>query len=92
MSLVRRSGDAERWLAILKSIVLLYRLTDPGSELRMHRQWMAITAITELVGADALTGRSTLYNCLDRVLWPSEEWKKPRCERQNAFKDDLFRG
>ena len=73
------------WLAILKSIVL-YRLTDPGSELRMHSQWMANTAIAELVGTGALTGRSTLYNCLDRVLWPFDEWKKPRGERRNSFK------
>ena len=46
------------WLAILKSIVL-YRLTDPGSELRMHSQWMANTAIAELVGAGAFTGRDS---------------------------------
>ena len=78
------------WLAILKSIVL-YRLTDPGSELRMHSQWMANTAIAELVGAGALTGRSTLYNCLDRVLWPFDEWRKPRGERRNSFKDELFK-
>ena len=78
------------WLAILKSIVL-YRLTDPGSELRMHSQWMANTAIAELVGAGALSGRSTLYNCLDRVLWPFDEWKKPRGERRNSFRDELFK-
>ena len=77
------------WLAILKSIVL-YRLTDPGSELRMHSQWLANTAVSELLGAGALSGRSTLYNCLDRVLWPFEEWRKPRGERRNSFKDELF--
>ena len=64
------------WLAIMKAIVM-YRLTGPGSE---------------LVGAGALTGLSTLYSCLDRVMWPTEEWKKPRGERNPAlsFKDDLF--
>ena len=79
------------WLAIMKAIVM-YRLTDPGSELDMHTNWLANTAVAELVGAGALTGLSTLYSCLDRVMWPAEEWKKPRGERNPAlsFKDDLF--
>ena len=79
------------WLAIMKAIVM-YRLTDPGSELGMHTNWLANTAVEELVGAGALTGLSMLYSCLDRVLWPSEEWKRPRGERDPArsFKDDLF--
>lgn len=79
------------WLAIMKAIVM-YRLTDPGSELAMHTNWLANTAVEELIGAGALTGLSTLYSCLDRVMWPSEEWKKPRGERDAAlsFKDDLF--
>ena len=77
------------WLSIMKAIVL-YRFTDPGSELRMHSNWMANTAIEELIGSGALTGRSTLYSCLDRVIWPSDEWRKPRAERRNSFKDELF--
>ena len=77
------------WLAVLKSIVT-YRLTDPGSELRMHSRWLAGTAVAELLGNGALTARSTLYNCLDRVLWPLDEWKKPRTEREKSFKDELF--
>ena len=77
------------WLAVLKSIVT-YRLADPGSELRMHSRWLAGTAVAELLGNGALTARSTLYNCLDRVLWPLDEWKKPRTEREKSFKDELF--
>ena len=77
------------WLAILKSIVM-YRLTDPGSELQMHSRWLAGTAVAELLGNGALTARSTLYNCLDRVMWSLEEWKKPRGERKKSFKDELF--
>ena len=77
------------WLSIMKAIVL-YRFTDPGSELRMHSNWMANTAIEELIGSGALTGRSTLYSCLDRVIWPSDEWRKPRGERKGSFKDELF--
>ena len=32
---------------------------------------------------------STLYGCLDRGMWPSGEWKKPRAERRPelSFKD-----
>ncbi len=77
------------WFSIMKAIVL-YRFTSPGSELEMHSNWMANTAIEELIGPGALTGRSTLYNCLDRVIWPFDEWKKPRGERKNSFKDDFF--
>ena len=77
------------WLSIMKAIVL-YRFTDPGSELQMHSNWMANTAIEELIGSGALTGRSTLYSCLDRVIWQSDEWRKPRAERRNSFKDELF--
>ena len=42
------------------------------------------------IGPGALTGRSTLYSCLDRVIWNSEEWKKPRGERKGSFKDEFF--
>ena len=79
------------WLAVMKAIVM-YRLTDPGSELDMHTNWLANTAVAELIGAGALTGLSTLYSCLDRVMWPTGEWRKPRGERNPAlsFKDGLF--
>ena len=77
------------WLALMKAIVL-YRFTDPGSELRMHTNWIANTAVGELIGPGALTGRSTLYSCLDRVIWNSDEWKKPRGERKGSFKDEFF--
>lgn len=77
------------WLALLKAIVT-YRLTSPGSELQMHERWLKDSAVEELFGPGALTGKSTLYSCLDRVLYPLEEWKKPRKERTFSFKEDLF--
>ena len=43
----------------------------------MHTNWLANTAVEELIGPGALTGLSTLYSCRDRVIWNSEEWKKP---------------
>ena len=42
------------------------------------------------IGPGALTGRSTLYSCLDRVIWNSDEWKKPCGERKGSFKDEFF--
>ena len=56
----------------------------------MHERWLKDCAAEELFGPGVLTGRSTLYNCLDKVPFPHEEWKKPRNERTLSFKDDLF--
>jgi hypothetical protein len=45
------------------------RLIDPGSELRIHRQWFLHSAMDELLGADfAVAGKDRLYRCLDRIL------------------------
>ncbi|MBO7088425.1 MAG: IS1634 family transposase, partial [Lentisphaeria bacterium] len=76
------------WLAILKAIVM-YRLTDPGSELAMHAGWLANTAVEELVGPGALTGKSTLYAALDHAMYSRGEWLKPKKDR-NGFKDEFF--
>lgn len=88
-SRIDKSRKGTDWLALLKAIVI-YRLTAPGSELQMHERWLKDCAAEELFGPGVLTGRSTLYNCLDKVLFPHEEWKKPRNERTLSFKDDLF--
>lgn len=86
---LKPSRKGTDWLAVFKAIVL-YRLTSPGSELQMHSSWLANTAVEELVGPGALTGLTTLYACLDRVMWPANEWKKPRGERRGSFKDEMF--
>ena len=88
-SRIDKSRKGTDWLALLKAIVF-YRLTAPGSELQMHERWFKDCAAEELFGPGVLTGRSTLYNCLDKVLFPHEQWKKPRNERTLSFKDDLF--
>lgn len=88
-SRIDKSRKGTDWPALLKAIVI-YRLTAPGSELQMHERWLKDCAAEELFGPGVLTGRSTLYNCLDKVLFPHEEWKKPRNERTLSFKDDLF--
>ena len=40
------SSHGTDWLAVFKAIVL-YRLTDPGSEWRMHREWYDGTAVRD---------------------------------------------
>jgi len=43
------SRQGTRWLNVLKTLVT-YRLVDPGSEWRLHRQWYAQSAIGDLLG------------------------------------------
>jgi transposase len=62
------SRQGTRWLNVLKTLVT-YRLIDPGSEWRLHRQWYEQSAIGDLLGEDfALANKDTLYRCLDKLL------------------------
>jgi transposase len=62
------SRQGTRWLNVLKTLVA-YRLIDPGSEWRLHRQWYEQSAIADLLGEDfALAQKDTLYRCLDKLL------------------------
>ncbi len=55
-------------LSVLKTLAM-YRLIDPGSEWRLHRQWYERSAMADLLGADeALAQPNTLYRCLDLLL------------------------
>ena len=57
-----------RWLNVLKTLVG-YRLIDPGSEWRLHRQWFERSAMGDLLGEDfALAHKDNLYRCLDKLL------------------------
>jgi transposase len=58
-------------------------LLDPGSDLRLHRQWYVDTAMNELLETDfAVAAKDRLYRCLDRVLphkqelfvWLKQNW------------------
>jgi hypothetical protein len=61
---------------VLKTLVV-YRLIDPGSEWRLHRQWFDASAMADLLDSDfALAEKNTLYRCLDKLV---------------AHKDDLFK-
>lgn len=64
------------WLKVLKTLVV-YRLIDPGSEWRLHREWFDSSAMADLLESDfALAEKNTLYRCLDRLV---------------EHKDDLFK-
>jgi hypothetical protein len=62
------SRQGTRWLHVLK-VLVAYRLIDPGSEWRLHRQWFEQSAMGDLLGEDfALVQKDKLYRCLDRLL------------------------
>jgi hypothetical protein len=62
------SRQGTRWLNVLKTLVA-YRLIDPGSEWRLHRQWFERSAMGDLLGEDFdLVQKDNLYRCLDRLL------------------------
>jgi transposase len=62
------SREGTRWRHVLLTLVV-YRLIDPGSEWRLHRQWYEQSAMGDLLGADyALAEKNALYRCLDKLL------------------------
>ena len=55
------------WLNVLKTLTA-YRLLDPGSEWRLHRDWFKTSAMADLLGeAESIAARDTLYRCLDKL-------------------------
>jgi transposase len=58
-----------RWDLVLETLCA-YRLIDPGSEWRLHRQWFESSAMADLLGADfaALAEAHKLYACHDLIL------------------------
>jgi hypothetical protein len=52
----------------------VYRLPDPGSEWRLHREWFERAALGDLLGEDCrLVADDTLYLCLDKLLPHKDE-------------------
>ncbi|HZR19441.1 MAG TPA: IS1634 family transposase [Verrucomicrobiae bacterium] len=80
------SREGTRWLNVLITLVV-YRLIDPGSEWRLHRQWYSQSAIGDLLGEDfGLAAKDNLYRCLDRLLEHREElFKYLRGRWQDEF-------
>jgi transposase len=69
------------WEKVLQLLVV-NRLIDPGSELRVHRQWFLHSAMDELLGVDFVVAeKDRLYRCLDRILEHKQElfvWLRQR--------------
>jgi transposase len=62
------SREGTSWYHVLM-VLCAYRLIDPGSEWRLHRQWYDRSAMGDLLGEDfALAAKDNLYRCLDKLL------------------------
>jgi len=62
------SRKGTRWDLVLQTLCA-YRLIDPGSEWRLHRQWFEQSAMGDLLGADfgQLAECHKLYECHDLI-------------------------
>lgn len=62
------SREGTDWKQVLQ-VLTIYRLLDPGSEWRLHRQWWAQSALDELLGLpQPVLDKDRLYRTLDRLL------------------------
>jgi transposase len=63
------SRKGTRWDLVLQTLCA-YRLLDPGSEWRLHREWFERSAMGDLLGADfaALAEAHKLYECHDLLV------------------------
>jgi transposase len=67
------SREGTSWQNILQTLIC-YRLIDPGSEWRLHRQWFEQSAMADLLDEDySLVEKNSLYRCLDKVLEHKEQ-------------------
>jgi len=65
---LKPSRKGTDWLNVLKALVA-YRLIDPGSEWRFHRQWFDKSAMADLLGEDfSIAQKDKPYRCLDQLL------------------------
>jgi len=65
---LRRSREGTNWCDILQTLVC-YRLIDPGSEWRLHRQWFEQSAMGGLAGRGFHAGgEECSLRCLDKLL------------------------
>jgi hypothetical protein len=93
------SRKRTRWDHVLQTLVS-YRLIDPGSEWRLHREWFDQSAMADLLGADyRLAADDTRYRCLDQLLdhkaalfsHLQERWKDLFAARFDVLLYDLTR-
>lgn len=80
------SRKGTRWALVLQTLCA-YRLIDPGSEWRLHRQWYEQSAMADLLGEDfSLEDIHTLYECHDLLL----EHKRALFDHLTGKWKDLF--
>ena len=81
------SREGTCWHHVLQTLVI-YRLIDPGSEWRLHRQWFHDSALADLLNEDfSLVEKDTLYRCLDKIL----EHRDALFRHLRARWEDLFK-
>jgi transposase len=62
------SREGTPWRLLLTALTI-YRLIDPGSEWRLHREWFDGSALSEMLGPDFQLGcKENVYRTLDRLL------------------------
>jgi transposase len=62
------SREHTSWYHVLM-VLCAYRLIDPGSEWRLHREWYEKSALGDLLNEDfALVAKDNLYRCLDKLV------------------------
>jgi transposase len=62
------SREGTDWYHVLVTLAA-YRLIDPGSEWRLHRQWFERSALADLLGEDfSLAAKDNLYRVQDKLL------------------------
>ena len=83
------SRQGTRWLDIVK-VLVCYRLIDPGSEWRLHRQWYEHSALRDLLGCDRVLASNTLYRCLDKLVVHKEAFFSFLHERWTRLFDARF--
>src|SRR5213594_2160740 len=80
------SREGTCWRHVLQTLTA-YRLMDPGSEWRLHREWFKNSAMADLLGEDfSLAQKDNLYRCLDKLLEHREDLFKHLRRRW----EDLF--
>ena len=81
------SREGTCWRHVLETLTV-YRLIDPGSEWRLHRQWFQNSAMADLLEEDfGLAEKNVLYRCLDKVL----EHRPALFQHLRRRWEDLFR-
>jgi len=66
------SREGTDWYHVLVALTA-YRLIDPGSEWRLHREWFERSALADLLGEDfSLAAKDNLYRVQDKLLMHKE--------------------